>query len=154
MRIILFVGGTGAQGAAIIRVLVSTGQYRILLFTRDLESKHSADLIVTGHVEGIENKADHGYDLAAFELAASRSDGVYINTDGFALGEQAETYWGIRLFESAVKCGVKHILYSGLDNSWRDSNYDPSLYVGHYQGKARVQGVSSACVNIFSVEQR
>lgn len=149
MKTILFVGGTGAQGAAIIRILVSTGQYRILLFTRDVKSKHSTDLIATGHVEAIENNAEHGYDLAAFELAASRSDGVYINTDGFALGEQAETYWGIRLYESAVKCGTKHILYSGLDNSWRSSKYDPSLYVGHYQGKARVQGKSSVCNHLL-----
>ncbi|KAK4574439.1 hypothetical protein LTR86_001280 [Recurvomyces mirabilis] len=139
MKTILVVGGTGAQGGAVVRHLCSTGRYRILLFTRDLQSKHSTDLIKLGNVEGVRNGADHGYDVGAYEQALHQVDGVFINTDGFALGEQAETYWGIRLFEVAVKAGVPHIVYSGLENSWRESSYDPALYVGHYQGKARVQ---------------
>lgn len=140
MKTILFVGGTGAQGAAIINSLVSSGDYHILLLTRDTNSRQCVELVETGHVTAIENKSEQPYDLAAFEDAAKKSDGVFINTDGFGLGEQAETYWGIRLYESTLKCKVKHVVYSGLDNSWRDSMYDPSFYVGHYQGKARVQG--------------
>ena len=142
MKTIVVVGGTGAQGGAVVRFLASTGKYRILLVTRDPESQHSQDLISLGDIEGVKSDVGFGYDLAAFENAAKDADGVFINTDGFALGEQAETYWGIRLFETAVKAGVKHIVYSGLDNAWRDSGYQSNFYVGHYQGKARVQGTS------------
>ena len=140
MKTILVVGGTGAQGGAVVRYLCSTGVYHILLFTRDIDSSHSASLIKLGNVEGVRNQADHGYNIAAYEQALHQVDGVFINTDGFALGEQAETFWGMRLFETAVKAGVPHIIYSGLENSWRESGYDSALYVGHYQGKARVQG--------------
>ncbi|TLD09747.1 gb [Venturia nashicola] len=152
MKTILFVGGTGAQGAAIIRILVSTGQYRILLFTRDVKSKHSTDLIATGHVEGIENKAEHGYDLAAFELAVSRSDGVYINTDGFALGEQAETYWGIRLYESAVKCGRSTYCTVGWTTVGGAQDTIRHFMSATIRAKPECR-VSLPCVTIFPVEQ-
>ena len=98
------------------------------------------------------------YDSKAFMSAASDSDYVFVNTDGFAMGEQAETYWGIRLFELSLRAGVKHFIYSGLDSVGPKSNYDPELYTGHYQGKARVQGqcgliviVPDSCVdtNLF-----
>ncbi len=46
---------------------------------------------------------------------------------------------GIRLFELSRKANVQHVIYSGLDYASRDSGFDPSLYVGHYEGKARVQ---------------
>lgn len=52
----------------------------------------------------------------------------------------AETYWGIRLYESAVKSRVGHVIYSGLDDAYRDSGYNPHMYAMHFQGKARVQG--------------
>jgi uncharacterized protein YbjT (DUF2867 family) len=140
MKSILVIGGTGAQGGAVVRHLASTGHYHMVVLTRDTESSHSKDLISHGNIELVTNRVKFGYDLDAFEANAAKCEGVLINTDGFALGEQAETYWGMRLFEAAVKAGVKHIVYSGLDNAWRDSGYDPSLYVGHYQGKARVIG--------------
>jgi hypothetical protein len=56
------------------------------------------------------------------------------------MGEALETFWGIRLFELSARAGVKHLIYSGLDYNGKQSNYDPDLYVGHYEGKARVQG--------------
>jgi hypothetical protein len=34
---------------------------------------------------------------------------------------------------------VKHLIYSGLDYNGEETDFDPKLYVGHYEGKARVQ---------------
>ncbi|KAH6977620.1 hypothetical protein EDB80DRAFT_692342 [Ilyonectria destructans] len=84
-------------------------------------------LAALANVEIVFNSAGHGYDLDAFLAAASRSDFVFVNTDGFQLGEQAETYWGIRLFELSRKAYVEHFIYSGLDYASRDSGFDPSL---------------------------
>jgi len=143
MKTIVVIGGTGAQGASIVRHLASTNDYNILTLTRNTTSPRAEALARLPHVTLIAMNTAHGYDLEAFSKAAAQSDCAFINTDGFAVGEQAETYWGIRLFELARRAGVKHFVYSGLDYIGAKSGYDPKLYVGHYEGKARVQGKTS-----------
>lgn len=140
MKTILIIGATGAQGGATLKHLSATGEYQILALTRSATSPQAKDLDSLPNVKLITNNAASGYDTEAFLSAASTSDYVFVNTDGFTLGEQAETFWGIRLFELAVRAGVKHFIYSGLDNSSKKSGYDPKFYTGHYEGKARVQG--------------
>ncbi|KAH8675590.1 hypothetical protein BX600DRAFT_494070 [Xylariales sp. PMI_506] len=136
---VLIVGATGAQGAAIVKSLSETGKYQLLALTRKVESQRAQELAALPNVELVASASDHGYDLAAFSKAAERSDAVFINTDGFAVGEIAETYWGIRLFQLSIRAGVKHVVYSGLDNIGKATNYADEFYVGHYEGKARVQ---------------
>lgn len=133
---------TGAQGVAIAKVLSKTDKYTILAFTRSTTSASAQQLAALPNVELVANNADVGYDLEAFSNAAKRADAVFVNTDGFALGEMAEIFWGIRLFEMSVRAGVKHLIYSGLDSNGKNTGYDPALYVGHYEGKSRVQGKS------------
>lgn len=140
MKTIVVIGGTGAQGGAVVKYLSSTGQFKLLVLTRSTTSAAAQEIAHLPNVELIESHASFGYDADAFFKAAQRSDYAFINTDGFALGEQAETYWGIRLFELSARAGVKHLIWSGLDYNGRKSGYDPTLYVGHYEGKARVQG--------------
>jgi NmrA-like family len=135
--------GAGRQSEAVIRLLSSTNRYHLLVFTRNTNSKQAVKLQALPNIELVANTAETGYDTAAFLSAASRSDFVFVNTDGFALGEQAETYWGIRLFELSSKANVKHLIYSGLDYNGKESSFEPKLYVGHYEGKARVQGMFS-----------
>ncbi|KAK2680607.1 NmrA-like domain [Fusarium oxysporum f. sp. vasinfectum] len=139
MKSILIVGATGAQGGAIIRHLASTGQYNITAFTRSATSPKAVELAALPNMKIAVSDAATGYDTKAFLAAASDVDYVLVNTDGFALGEQAEIYWGMRLFELSARAGVKHFIYSGLDSVGPKTNYDPDLYVGHYQGKARIQ---------------
>lgn len=140
-KTIVVIGGTGAQGKAVIRHLSSLNVYRILVLTRSLTSHPAEELSQLANVELIESQAPSGYDLGAFLKAAKQSDYAFINTDGFAVGEIAETYWGIRLFEVAKRAGVKHFVYSGLDYLANEPSYnDDKHYVAHYMGKARVQG--------------
>lgn len=131
--------GVGRQSEALVRLLAPTQDYHLLVFTRSETSKISLQLKQLPNVEIVVNPAKHGYDPDSFFAAAKRSQFVFVNTDGFELGEQAETYWGIRLFELSRKANVQHLIYSGLDYASRDSGFDDSLYVGHYEGKARVQ---------------
>ena len=143
MNTILIVGAAGAQGSAVVRFLSSTGQYHILALTRNTTSSQAQALASLPNVKLTSNSAASGYDTEAFLRAASTCDYVFVNTDGFVLGEQAETFWGIRLFELAVRAGVRHLIYSGLDYAGKATGYDPRYYAGHYEGKARVQGEST-----------
>jgi len=140
MKTGLIIGGTGRQGRVVVEFLASTKQYHLLVMTRSITSASAKKLAALPHVELVENSASAGWDLTAYSAAAARADFVFLNTDGFTLGEVAESYWGIRLFELAQHAGVKHLIFSGLDNNGAESNFDPKFYVGHYQGKARVQG--------------
>ncbi|KEF57054.1 uncharacterized protein A1O9_07244 [Exophiala aquamarina CBS 119918] len=140
LKTIVFIGGTGAQGRAVLQYLSALNEYRILVLTRFLTGQPAKELSKLSNVELVETQAPSGYDLDAFLTAAKQSDYAFINTDGFAVGEIAETYWGIRLFEVARQAGVKHFVYSGLDSLAREPLYEADKhYVGHYMGKARVQ---------------
>lgn len=143
MKTILIVGATGAQGSAVARYLSTTNQYHILALTRSATSSAAQTLSALPNTEVVISNAVSGYDVNSFAAAASKADFVLVNTDGFTLGEQAETFWGIRLFELALKAGVKHLIYSGLDYAYKASGYDLDHYVGHYEGKTRVQGLCS-----------
>ena len=41
--------------------------------------------------------------------------GMFVNTDFFTVGDEGETYAGIRLFEFAKYAGVRHFIWSNLD---------------------------------------
>jgi uncharacterized protein YbjT (DUF2867 family) len=140
MKTVLIVGATGRQGAAIAQHLSDSGDYHVLAFTRNAESADAKFLAAIPNVELVLSNTSSGYDVEAFSKAAAKSDAVVVNTDGFAVGEQIETYWGIRLFQLAARAGVKQFIYSGLDSLGKKTNFDPKFYVGHYEGKARIQG--------------
>jgi len=56
-----------------------------------------------------------------------------------ALGIKNEIFWGIRIFEVAVQSGVKHYIWSSLDNFFHETKYNDSLRIGHYYGKGHVE---------------
>ena len=138
-KTILIIGGTGAQGSAVARFLSATSSYELRCITRDTNSGQAQEIAKLPHVTLVSG----GYDDHALQQALEGVDYVWVNTNGFALGEQAETYWGMRIFQMSVRAGVKHLIYSGLDSVYRESGYDPKFRVGHYEGKARVEGEPS-----------
>jgi hypothetical protein len=148
MKTGLIIGGTGRQGEAIVQFLSSTNQYHFLILTRNTTSDSALKLAALPNVDLVANNALNGYDFESFLSAASRSEFVFINTDGFTLGERAEIYWGIGLFELARKAGVEHFKYSGLNHNGEETAFDPKSYVGHYEGKARVQ---SKCLKRYTL---
>lgn len=154
LKTIVVIGGTGAQGTAVLRHLSALNQYRIFVITRTLTSHPAKELSKLANVELVQSQAATGYDLNAFLTVAKQSDYAFVNTDGFAVGEIAETYWGIRLFEVAREAGIKHFVYSGLDYLAKEPLYKADQhYVGHYMGKARVQGTFSHYLYLASVIQ-
>jgi hypothetical protein len=70
--------------------------------------------------------------------------GIFANTNGFAIGQAKEIYWGMRIYELAVYSGVRHLVWSGLPYASKLGSFDPKFVVGHADGKARVSEFLSA----------
>ena len=140
-KIVLMVGGTGAQGSAIVRHLASTNAYELRCITRDPKSSQAQELLSILQVTLVEG-APGGYDEPSLTAALRGIDYVWVNTNGFAMGEILETFWGIRIFELSVRAGIKHLIYSGIEGAYKKSGYNPKYYIGHFEGKARVSGQS------------
>ena len=139
MKTGVIVGGTGAQGAAVVRYLSSTGAYHLNVLTRNVNSPHAQELAHLANVTLIQSTPS-GYDEKSFLQAATNADFAFVNTDGFSVGSVAETYWGIRFYELARRAGVKHYVYSSLDKLGELTQYREEFDVGHFAGKARVVG--------------
>jgi hypothetical protein len=150
---ILVIGGTGAQGVPIVErelqqpfrcslydVTMSTDLvahgYDVVVLTRDPSSANAQKLSALGKVSFVKGATD---DETALRKAFSGVDYAFVNLNSWALGIKGEIFWGIRIFEIAVQSGVKHYVWSSLDNFFLDTNYDDSLRVGHYYGKGNVE---------------
>jgi len=78
-------------------------------------------------------------DVDALKEAFRNVDYAFVNLNSWALGVKEELFWGIRMFEIAVNSGVKHYIWSSLDNYFHEARYDDSLRAGHYYGKGHVE---------------
>ncbi|KDQ10138.1 hypothetical protein BOTBODRAFT_190737 [Botryobasidium botryosum FD-172 SS1] len=139
---ILVIGGTGAQGLAVIDALLAPSEngtpspWSVRILTRDPSHARVKKLLENPDVDVSEGS------FMDFDAVLAALDGVYgafVNTDGFTVGEQAETFAGLRIFELAKQIKtVKHYVWSNLDYVLKKGNYDPQYKVGHKDGKGRV----------------
>lgn len=150
----LVIGGTGGQGVPIVEgmstkprnissfsALIHTADlvkhdYKVVVLTRDPNSDNSKHLAALKNVTFSIGAPD---DEAALRKAFTGVSYAFVNLNTWALGMKNEIYWGIRIFEIAVQSGVKHYIWSSLDNFFHETNYDESLRVGHYYGKGHVE---------------
>lgn len=59
-------------------------------------------------------------DIPSILLALQGVYGAWINVDGFTVGEEKETYLGIRIFELAKQVrSVKHFVWSSIDYGYK-----------------------------------
>lgn len=108
-KLIVVIGGTGAQGAPIVEALANPSEsgpaYRVRVLTRDPTSPQAKALAAHPNVELLKGTATNEEDLdQLFEGAY----GAFVNLDGFQIGEKAEIFWGIRSYEISRLHGVKH----------------------------------------------
>jgi len=132
---LLVLGGAGAQNGTVIKVLSGTGNWSIKLLSRSTTSSHAAELGELPDVQLIEGNC---YDEEDLVSAFKGTELCYINTNGFAVGEKNEIYWGIRIYEIARWAGVKHLIYSSLPYVSMNGNFDPKYRVPFVDGKAKV----------------
>ncbi|KAF2674235.1 NAD(P)-binding protein [Microthyrium microscopicum] len=137
---ILIIGGTGGQGMPIVKELAEHG-FDVRVLTRNLESDNSKKLATMQNVTLYTGATD---DEEALRKAFNGVDYAFVNLNSWALGIKNEIFWGIRIFELAVQSGVKHYIWSSLDNYFLETRYDDSLRTGHYYGKGHVEQWMSA----------
>ena len=141
-KLILVIGGTGAQGNAVVKALLQAGSdgvpspYAVRILTRNPDHpKVKAELT---HPD-IELMRGSFTDLDTVKRALEGVWGDYINTDGFTVGEQAETFLGLRIYElAACVPTLKHYVWSNLDYGLKKAGYRSEYHCGHYDGKGRI----------------
>lgn len=84
------------------------------------------------------------YDETTLRQAFKNTNCVFVNTNGFAIGEKSEIYWGIRLYELAREFKIEHFVYAGLEYGTKLGNFDSKYRCGHLDGKGKVVEFISA----------
>ncbi|KAJ7284945.1 NAD(P)-binding protein [Mycena rebaudengoi] len=140
-KLILVIGGTGAQGMAVIDALLapddsgSPSTYRVRVLTRDPLSRRAKELAARG-VECVKGSFD---DLVSVTEAFAGTYGAWVNTDSFTVGQQKEIFLGIKIFEIAKQArSVRHYIWSSLDYAMKKGNYSPDYQIEHYNAKGIV----------------
>ena len=146
---LLIIGGTGAQGTLnsdpgltsgipIAKSLASKGNYNLRIQTRDPNHERSRELGSLPNTTLVQGRADNEADL---RRAFAGVTAAFVNTNGFAIGEKAELYWGIRIFEIAKEeKTMRHYVWSNLDYALKLGGYDEKYKTGHYDGKGSTAG--------------
>ncbi|KAK3346056.1 hypothetical protein B0T25DRAFT_506176 [Lasiosphaeria hispida] len=133
---IFIIGGTGAQGMPVVQGLVADGKYAVRVLTRDPTSRRAQQLAGLGpDVQLVAGTFTSEADLRA---GFTGCWGAFVNIDGFATGEAAETFWTIRCFELAIECGVRFYVHGNLDYHTKLSGYNPLYRTGHPDAKGRM----------------
>ncbi|GJE91038.1 NmrA/HSCARG family protein [Phanerochaete sordida] len=152
-KVIFIIGGTGAQGIAVIDALLapaadgSPSPYAIRALTRDPDSRRGKELAAKG-VELVKGAVD---DLPVVLKALQGAWGAFVNTDSFTIGEQKEVFFGMRIFELAKQAKtVRHYVWSSLDYVAKKTGYNPKYRAEHYDGKARVADFLKAQPSVVS----
>ncbi|OBT46311.1 hypothetical protein VE00_02720 [Pseudogymnoascus sp. WSF 3629] len=132
---VLIIGGTGAQGQPVVKELSADGRYKITVLTRSAESEPAQELASLPNVTILEGET---FDEQTLIKAFKGIDATFVNTNGFAIGEKAEVYWGIRIYEIAYGAGVKHFIWASLAYSSKLAHFNPDFHCGHLDGKGKV----------------
>ena len=166
-KTVLAIGGTGAQGVPVVKgayidslwlvsllilqELAADGRYKVIILTRSGQSDPAMELASLPKVAVMEGDA---FDEPTLVKAFKGVDAAFVNTNGFAIGEKAEIYWGIRIYEIAYGAGVKHFVWGSLDYSSKLGNFDPSFHCGHLDGKGIVADFIHSQIGRASCRER
>ncbi|KZT56958.1 NAD(P)-binding protein [Calocera cornea HHB12733] len=150
---IVIIGGTGAQGVPVVQALSDTGKYEVVVLTRNKSSEQAQTIGSLPHVSLLEGTYTNEPDIWTVFKGAY---GTFVNTDSHVIGEKAETFWGMRIFEIAVAQGVKHFVWGNIYYLTKLGGYDPKYRSGHTDGKGRVaewllaQKLKDVTVTVFT----
>ncbi|KAL4899075.1 hypothetical protein BDW74DRAFT_189547 [Aspergillus multicolor] len=134
-KLILVIGGTGAQGSPVVKALSATNRYAVRVLTRDPTSPRAKALAALPHVTLHQGSQDNQRDLhSAFRGVY----GAWVNLDGFTLGEKSELFYGIRAYEIARHHGVRHYVWANSDYALRKAGWDERYHWGHNDAKGRI----------------
>ena len=132
-KIIAVVGGTGAQGGAIVKELLARGQFSVRVLTRNPNSDKAEALATQGCeiVEGDLNKPE------TLESTFKDAYGTFLVTNFWDPSTGANEYEQAKTAVKVAKAaGVQHLVWSTLPNSREISS--GKYEVVHFTNKALV----------------
>lgn len=133
--LVTIVGILGKQGRSAARTLLDSGRFRVRGITRRVDSPAALDLIKRG-AELINIPLDLGYHKA-YVAAFRGSDSIFMMTPGIAPPQTHEFELGKQLADAAVAAGVKHVIFSSLENV--DKITGGRKFAPHFTDKAHVE---------------
>lgn len=133
--LVTVVGALSKQGRSVAYTLLESGRYRVRALTRRVQAPEARRL------------AQHGAELVAVPLELGRPDilvsalrgsqGAFLVTPPLVPPNSPEVDLGKELADAAVAAGVRHIIYSSLENV--DEISGGRHYAPHFTDKARVE---------------
>lgn len=133
--LITIVGILGKQGRSVAHTLLENGHFRVRGITRRIDSPAAQHLIKQG-VELMSVPLDLGY-KKEFRQVFLGSDSIFMMTPGIAPPQTHEFELGKQLATAAVEAGVKHIIFSSLENV--DKITGGRKFAPHFTDKARIE---------------
>ncbi|NXP02326.1 NMRL1 protein, partial [Thinocorus orbignyianus] len=133
-KLIVVFGATGAQGGCVARALLEDGTFKVRAVTRNPMKKEAEELKQRG-AEVV--KADQD-DEPSLELALAGAYGAFVVTNFWEHGsKEKEIAQGKRLADLSKRLGLRHVVYSGLENVKKLTG--GKLEVLHFDGKGEVE---------------
>lgn len=133
--LITITGILGKQGYSAARTLLQSGHYHVRGITRRIDSPEAIELAKQG-AELVNIPLDLGYKNEFIE-AFRDSYGAFMMTPGIAPPQTHEEGLGKQLADAAVEAGVKHIIFSSLENV--DQITNGKKFAPHFTDKARIE---------------
>ncbi|XP_066203617.1 nmrA-like family domain-containing protein 1 [Saccopteryx leptura] len=133
-KVIAVFGATGAQGGSVAKAILESKQFAVRALTRDVTQPKARALQSLG-AEVVRGDLN---DEASVEAALKGAYGVFVVTnfwDDFS--KEKEVCQGKMVADIAKRLGLKHVVYSGLENVKRLTG--GKLEVGHFDAKGEVE---------------
>ena len=110
-------------------------KYNVRVITRNATSLEARKLTA---IPGVTIFEGDSYDEPTLREALVGIQYGFANTNGFAIGEKNEIYWGIRLYELAREFDIVHFIYAGLEYASKLGNFNPRYRTPNLDGKGKV----------------
>lgn len=133
--LITIVGILGKQGLSAANTLLQSGRYRVRGVTRRIDSPNAINLTKQG-AELVSLPLALGYQ-ENFVEAFRGSEGVFLLTPNIAPPATHEMELGKQLADAAVKAGVRHIIFSSLEDV--DKITEGKKFAPHFTDKAKIE---------------
>ncbi|XP_016055678.1 PREDICTED: nmrA-like family domain-containing protein 1 [Miniopterus natalensis] len=133
-KVIAVFGATGAQGGSVARAILESKKFAVRAMTRDVTRPNALVLRDLG-AEVVKGDLN---DAASVEAALKDAYGAFVVTNFWDhLSKEKEVCQGKLVADIAKRLGLKHVVYSGLEDVKRLTG--GKLEVEHFDGKGEVE---------------
>lgn len=133
-KVIAVFGATGSQGGSVAKALLESKHFAVRALTRDVTRPNALALQNLG-AEVVKGDLN---DKASVEAALKGAYGAFVVTNFWEhFSKDKEVCQGKMVADTAKRLGLKHVVYSGLENVERLSG--GKLKVPHFDGKGEAE---------------